>query len=233
MFRWLSVVSLFVLTTAVPAAAQSFDVLSRFTIGGAFVVSEPRGEFSHNVGTGYGAQGGVMFHLVRSGLVNLRFDVAGVVYDKEEKLVPASTSRIIFEVKTTNSIATLTAGPEVAKPTGRLRPYANLGYSRLLFRTTSSLKGSESSDAEITNTTNYSDSTDAWVYGAGLRIPLGSIESPLTLDLGVRYYRGGEASYLREGSIHDNIDGSIAITPLSSRTPMLMYAVGVQFRIPR
>jgi len=220
------------IAAAVPAAAQSFDLLSRFSVGGSFVVSQPKDEFSHNVGNGYGGQGGVMFHLLRSGLVNLRFDVSGVVYDKEEKLVPLSeTERILFEVTTTNSIITFTAGPEIARPAGRVRPYANVGYSRLLFRTTSSLKGT--SDEVDTTTTNYSDSTDAWVYSGGVRIPLGSVESPLTLDLGLRYYRGGEASYLREGSIRDHFDGSISITPLSSRTPMLMYAVGIQFRIPR
>jgi opacity protein-like surface antigen len=222
-----------VVASASPAAAQSFDLLSRFSVGGSFAISQPKGEFAENVGNGYGAQGGVMFHLVRSGLVSLRFDVSGVVYDREEKVVPASTSRILFEVTTTNSIVALTWGPEVAVPTGRIRPYANVGYSRLLFRTSSSLKGTGSSDPQITNTTNYKDSTNAWVYSGGVRIPLGNIESPLTLDLGLRYHRGGEASYLREGSIRDNPDGSITITPLTSHTPFVLYTMGVQFRIPR
>jgi hypothetical protein len=33
-------------------------------------------------------------------------------------------------------------------------------------------------------------------------------------------------SYLREGSIVDNPDGSTTIVPFFSRTPFLMYAVG-------
>jgi len=222
-----------VLAVATPAAGQNFDLLSRFTVGGGFAMSQPKEEFGENVGNGYGAQGGVLFHLVRSGLINLRFDASGVVYDREEKFVPASTSRVIFEVTTTNSIVTLTLGPEIAKPDGRLRPYANVGYSRLLFRTTSTLKGTGSSDEALSTTTNFKDSTNAWVYGGGLRIPLGNIESPILLDLGLRYYRGGAASYLREGSILDHPDGSITIFPLSSRTPFVMYAVGVQYRIPR
>ena len=128
---------------AAPAAAQVPDFRSRFTMGGTFVVSQPKEEFSHNIGNGYGAQGGVMFHLVRSGLVNLRFDASGVIYDKEKQTVPFSETvgnRILVDVTTTNSIVTLDVGPEVAVPTGRLRPYANVGYSRLFFRTTSSLK---------------------------------------------------------------------------------------------
>jgi hypothetical protein len=54
----------------------------------------------------------------------------------------------------------------------------------------------------------------------------------LSLDLGVRYHRGGEASYLREGSIEDQADGSIRFTPLQSRTSHMVYLIGVRFRIP-
>ncbi|HET9220591.1 MAG TPA: outer membrane beta-barrel protein [Terriglobia bacterium] len=226
--------SLLIVGTAVPAEAQEFERLSRFSVGGNFVISQPRGDLGDNISTGYGAQGTVLFHLLRSGLINLRFDFSDAVYGREEKFVPGSTSRVVFEVTTTNSIMAVTLGPEIAVPAGRFRPYANVGYSRLFLRTKSSLKGIDSSEEELTNTTNYEDSTNAWVYGGGVRIPLGNTESALlALDLGLRYYHGGTASYLREGSIQDYPDGSITITPLSSRTPILMYAVGVQFRIPR
>jgi hypothetical protein len=231
---YLLALSLVIVVAAVPADAQDFERLSRFSVAGSFVISQPRGEFGENVSTGYGAQGTVLFHLLRSGLLNLRFDLSDATYGREEKFVPASTSRVVFEVTTTNSILTLAWGPEIAVPTGRFRPYANVGYSRLNFTTRSSLKGTESSDEELTKTTNYEDSTNAWVFGGGIRIPLGNIESaPLALDLGLRYYHGGTASYLREGSIQDQPDGSISITPLTTRTPILVYTVGVQFRIPR
>jgi hypothetical protein len=136
------------------------------------------------------------------------------------------------DLTTRNTITTFSLGPELAKPTGRIRPYVNAGYSRLLFRTTSSLRGSDSSEEDFTSTTNYKDSTGAWVYGGGLRFQLGPARSPLSLDLGLRDHRGGSASYLREGSIQDNPDGSITINPLSSRTPFLAYTVGVKLRIP-
>jgi hypothetical protein len=207
---------------------------SRFSIGGSFAVSQPKEEFRQNVGNGYGAQGTVLFHLVRSGLVNLRMDISGVTYDREKFRVPFSETvggRVLVDVTTTNSIIAFTWGPEFAVPHGRVRPYVNAGYSRLLFWTTSSVSGTRSSSEEIASTTNHKDGTGAWVYSGGVRIPIGS--SPASLDLGLRYYRGGEASYLREGSIFDNADGSISIFPLRSRTPFVVYAVGVQFRIPR
>jgi hypothetical protein len=220
---------------AIPAAAQNREQ-TRFTLGGSFIVAQPKEDFRLNVGNGYGANGTVIYHLLRSGLVNLRLDFSGVQYDSEKKSVPISPTiggRILVDMTTRNSILAFGWGPELAAPAGRIRPYVNAEYSRLFFRTTTSLEGiDDSSDELVANTTNFSDGVGAWVFGGGLRLPLGKVSSPAQLDLGLRYYRGGEASYLREGSIIDNPDGSITINPLTSRTPFLMYSVGIQFRIP-
>ena len=199
------------------------------------MVLQPREGFAQGIGNGYGGGGGVIYHLTRSGLLGLRFDISGVQYGHESKEVPLSGtigSRIIVKVNTNNSITALSLAPELAKPSGRVRPYVNVGYSAVLFRTTSSVPKLDSSDGGNTSTTNFKDSNRAWVYGGGLRVQLGGHTSPLTLDAGLRYNRGGTASYLREGSIQDNSDGTITITPLTSRTPFLVYTVGVKFRIP-
>lgn len=230
----LGVSGLLILAIALSAVAQD-TTQTRFTVGGSFIISQPKEEFSLNVGNGYGANGTVMYHLVRSGLVSLRFDFSGAQYDSEKITVPLSPTigeRILVDLTTRNSILAISWGPEVAMPTGRVRPYANVAYSRLFFRTTSSIEGVDDDNGDFADTTNYKDGTDAWVYGVGLRFPLGRVTSPLTLDLGLRYHRGGRASYLKEGSIIDHPDGSISIFPLSSRTPFLMYTFGVQFRIP-
>jgi hypothetical protein len=203
-------------------------------VGGSFIASEPKEEFRQNVGNGYGAGGSVMYHLLRSGVLSLRFDASGVVYGNETKRGPFSQTvggRILVDVTTTNWIADISWGPELAVPSGWVRPYAGVAYSRLFFRTTSTVEGIRSSDEPIASTTNFKDGTGAWVYSGGLRFPFGRT-SPASLDVGLRYHRGGNASYLREGSILDNPDGSITILPLSSRTPFLVYSIGVQFRIP-
>jgi opacity protein-like surface antigen len=140
--------------------------------------------------------------------------------------------RILVDVSTSNTIIGVGVGPEFAVPYGPVRPYVQAGFSGVLFRTVSSVSGTRSSDEPIATTTNLSDWTRAWVAGAGLRIPLGGRDAPVDLDLGLRYHRGGEARYLREGSIIDNPDGSITINPLVSQTPFMVYSVGVRFRIP-
>ena len=208
---------------------------TRFAVGLGFIVSEPKEAFDENVGVGFGVGGAFQYHVDRPGWFAVRFDAAWLRYGHETKRVPFSQTvggRILVDVSTSNSIIGLGVGPEVALPYGPVRPYLNAGFSGLLFRTASSVSGIRSSDEPIAATTNLSDWTGAWVLGAGLRFPLGGRESPVDLDLGVRYHRGGEALYLREGSIIDNPDGSITIHPLNSRTPFMVYGVGVRFRIP-
>jgi len=222
-------------TTAANAQTRLSPAETRFSVGGSFIISQPKEGFSQAIGNGYGGGGGVIYNLTRSGLLAVRFDISSVQYGHETKTVPLSGtvgSRILVDVNTSNSITAITWGPELAKPTGRVRPYVNFGYSALFFRTTSSVEDVDSSEGDAFHTTNFKDSTRAWVYGGGLRIQLGGRNSPVTLDTGVRYYRGGTVSYLREGSIQDNPDGTITMTPLTSKTPFLAYTVGVKFRIP-
>ena len=232
--RYALLLSVFVSTAA---SAQSLPGPSetRFAGSGGFMVSQPKEGFSQAIGNGYGGGGGVIYYLMRSGLLGIRFDISGFQYGHETKTAPLSEtigSRVLVDVNTSNSITALSWGAELAKPTGRLRPYVNFGYSALLFRTTSSIENVDSSDDNALHTTNFKDSTRAWVYGGGLRFQLGGRTSPVMLDTGLRYYRGGTVSYLREGGIQDNPDGSITMTPLTSKTPFLVYTIGVRVRIP-
>ena len=167
--------------------------------------------------------------------VNLRFDPSWLRYGHESKRVPFSRTvggRIEVDVTTTNQIVGLSFGPELTLPKGPVRPYLNAAFSGLLFWTTSSVRGIDSDDEEIARMTNHRDWTRAWVFGTGVKVPLGGRDSNFKLDFGVRYHNGSEASYLREGSIRDNPDGSITITPLTNETPFLMYSVGFNYRFP-
>ena len=229
-------VPVLILLLAACLDAQIAPESTRFTITGAPVLSLPAGEFRSNVGNGFGAVGAFLYHLDRPGIFSLRFDVSGVEYGREKKEVPISPTigeRVLVDVTTTNSIIGLSFGPELAVPRGAFRPYVNTGFSELFFRTSSGVHGTSSGET-FASTTNFSDATAAWFLGGGARIPLAgnNPRKAISLDVGVRYYRGGTASYLREGSIQDNPDGSISFTPLSSRTPHVVYLIGVRFRIP-
>lgn len=219
----------------VPPAAAQEPQSTRFTIAGAPMLSQPKEGFRQNVGNGFGGGGALLYRLDKTGVLSLRFDVSGLAYGRETKRVPLSElvgARILVDATTTNSIAAFSFGPELAIPIRAVRPYVNAAVSGLLFRTSSSVKGTGLSSEPIASTTNYSDSTRAWVFGGGVRIPIPRGGPNLRLDIGIRYYRGGEVSYLREGSIQDRPDGSISISPLTSRTPYMAYLIGIRYRIP-
>jgi hypothetical protein len=48
--------------------------------------------------------------------------------------------------------------------------------------------------------------TRTWIFGGGLYIPLSGRLSLMSIDIGGRYFTGGEATYLRKGAIRDNPD---------------------------
>ena len=231
----LAAASVWMVLPAVSASAQGTRESTRFSINGAPILSQPTGEFRQNLGNAFGGMGAVLYHLDRPGIFSLRFDVSAVPYGHEERRLPLSPTigeRILVDVGTTNWMTAISFGPELALPRGPVRPYLNAGFSGLLFRTSSAIDADTSEP--IGSTTNYSDSTTAWFWGGGVRIPLAG-DNPrkaISLDIGMRYYRGGLASYLREGSIQDQPDGSIRIDALQSRTPHLVYTIGVRFRIP-
>jgi hypothetical protein len=215
-------------------AAQRFADSTRFNITGAPILSLPRGEFGHNIGNQFGATGGVAYHVDRPGFVSLRFDVSGYQYgsEKNRSTLHPFGGRLSFDVRTTNTLAAIGGGPELAWPRGRVRPYANAGISKQFFRTSSYVEGVDSE--AFASTTNHKDSVAAWVFGGGVRVPLvmNDPRKAISLDLGVRYSRGGVASYLREDSIQDLPDGSLAINPFITRTPQVVYLIGLRYRIP-
>jgi hypothetical protein len=233
-------VAVIVLALAGPLRAfgQFAPESTRFSIGGGPIFNEPTGQFRQNVSNAVGGGVGFLYHVDRTGFFGLRFDVSGVSYGSETRKVPISrpiTDRILLDETTSNSITTISFGPELAWPKGRIRPYINGGISKLLFRTSTSLDVTDS-DGNSISTTNFKDSAGAWFAGGGVRLPVGngSIASrAITLDFGVRYHSGATASYLREGSIQDGPGGTITITPLMSRTPYLAYTAGIRVRIPR
>ena len=221
---------------AVPAemTAQGIPIQpTRFDVGISVTLTQPRGEFRQNIGNSIGGGGSLLYHLDRPGWLSLRFDGSGTSYGREEqsaRLSPTIPARILGDITTSNSIAGVSFGPEFAVPKGRVRPYFHTEFSGLFLWTNSSLCCAQ--DGDIASTTNFKDNTRAWVYGSGVRILVSRARIEPMIDLGVRYHRGGQASYLRKGGIQDNPDGSISVAPLSSKTPYMVYLVGVRIRIP-
>lgn len=196
----------------------------------AFTQSRPLGELGQNIGFGYGASGAYLFRLDRAGVFSLRSDVAFVDYGHETKRVPLSSTiggRIQVKVVTRNHIVPVSIGPQLTWPTGYFRPYVRGGLGGQLFFTDSHVEGT-SDNVDFARTSNQSDATASWVAGGGFYVPISNRRVNVLLDLGVQYFGGGHAQYLRPGSIEDLANAEIRITPLESDTRMALVHVGVK-----
>ena len=206
---------------------------SRFTLVGDLLVAQPKGEFATQLDTeGFGANIGGIFRLDREGIFNIRADLGGMQYGSETFYVPylPITGRVSLDVETTNNSFWGSIGPQITVPAGPVQPYVNaaVGFVDLVTRT--SVRGSDS-EYEYASTNNSDDVTSAWIFGGGMYVPFGR-RSDWKLHAGARYFYGGEATYLKEGDIQDNPDGSVTLFPRTSKTHQVTWQLGVAYTFP-
>ena len=206
---------------------------SRFTLVGDLLVSQPKGEFGTEIDTeGCGANVGGLFRLDREGLFSIRADVGGMQYGSETLRAPylPITGRVSLDVETTNSVFWGSVGPQITVPVGPVQPYVNAAIGFMDFNTSTSVRGSDSR-YEYASSTNSDDATAAYIFGAGLYVPFGQ-QKTWKLHAGARYFYGGEATYLKEGAIRDNPNGSVTLFPSRSKTDQVTWQVGVSYTFP-
>lgn len=208
---------------------------SRFTLGGGFLMSQPKGDLANNIDNGFGGDFYGLFRVNRDGVLSLRADLGGAQYGSETLPAPSVFGgRVGFEVETSNSILWATIGPQVMVPVGPVRPYGNVAVGVMHFTTSSSVRGTGDYQGEtFASTENQSDNTRTWIFGGGLYIPLSGSFSLMSIDIGGRYFTGGEATYLRKGAIRDNPDGTITMFPSHSKTDQVAWHIGVSYTIPQ
>lgn len=206
------------------------DFLRRSSVSVAVSQTRPMGLLGRNIGLGYGISGAYLFRLDRDGVLSIRADVAGIQYGNESKHTPFSETvggRVQVNVRTTNYIIPMSVGPQLAWPSGAIRPYVNAGVGAQLFLTESAVEGSDNFTV-IASSTNQSDAAAMWVAGGGVYVPVVPGLNRVQLDLGVQYVSGGRARYLAPGSIVDLPAGQLRITPFESETRLVKLHVGAR-----
>lgn len=198
----------------------------------SFLQIRPLGGLGQNISFGYGGSANYIFRLDQAGVAGLRVGGSFAGYGRETARVPLSYSiggRILADVNTDNTIGALTIGPQLMFPEGFIRPYVNAGVGVIWFATTSSVSGVDGQNGSSNFATrNYSDGTPTWTVGTGIHVPIARRTASLLLDFGVEYFYGGEASYLRKGSIVDLPNAQIEIHPLRSETRFLNVTAGMR-----
>ena len=231
-----SLSALVVSAVLAPALAHAQDARfneprrpSRAFAGVHLMAAQPLGEFDDYIDWGGGIGGEFLYAFDRQGAIGLRMNLGIMMYGRERKRVPLSSTlgRIRVDVSTSNNIFVLGAGPQVMLPSGAVRPYLNATAGLSYFFTRSSVEGS--ADVKpFASSTNFDDATFAWAAGGGLYIPLRrGRKNPLSLDIGAQYHANGEARYLRKGSIQEDGTGEIFFDPIRSQTNLITYRLGI------
>jgi hypothetical protein len=215
------------------AAAASLGAQERRAprghVGLSFVAADPLGGLDAFFDHGFGGQIDGSWALTEDRTVRLRGDLGFLVYGHERiqycYMVPIGC-RVEAELTTTNNIVYFGVGPELAFTAGAFEPYVYGTTGLSYFATISSLDGADGGP-DWAETTNYDDVVMAWRLGGGTRLRVSRGRHPVSLDFGVERHQNGMASFLTEGDIVDNPDGSITLFPNRSDANLLTLRFGV------
>jgi hypothetical protein len=218
------------------AAAASAQIVynapstpSRFVVGGDIAISQPKGEFASNVPTGYGFDVSGLFKLDPKGWFGIRADIGSVRYGHEHMdLGFFGPAAIELDLNTDNKIEFGAIGLQLQFPDGPFRPYASASYSGVHLATESCVSNPDGFVEDQCHS-NHGDWVGAGVFGGGVTIPFG--QSRASLNLGGRYHYGAKATYLREGDIIDNPDGSVTLNVRSSKTDFVLWQIGFTYNL--
>ena len=218
--------------------AASALAQNRFQAGGHFMLGYPQAGFRENVeNSGLGGNFYFGYRFPRS-LLSAGVSLGFLIYGHERHAEPLSWTipDVIVDVRTTNSILLCHLFLRLQPARGKVRPYLD-GLVGLNYLTTDTSVGDHDDwDDDSISSNNLNDLALSYGMGGGVMISLvdfinardGRRVMSLDLDLGVRYLKGGEAEYLREGSIHRG-DGEVTYDVSRSRTDLLKINIGVTF----
>jgi len=234
-----------IVVNAPPAAAQAAPARRIWEIGIDALGALPLGAFADHIDDAAGVSIYTNVAL-RHSMFSAGGEAAWMGY--------GSTSRTVYlggvipevpdaavDVVTDNSMLLVHGRLRAQRQQGRWRPYADgqVGFTELSTDTTvkgafectyvpsGSGGGSPScSQSEAGHANHARDFVLSYGGSAGVMMRFGSW--PASLDLAVRYHRGGEALYLTEGAVHP-VGDQVVLDFSRSRTDMVLFCVGVAF----
>lgn len=226
---------------AAPAgkAAAQVPTSSFLEVGGGFDLGIPRGAFKLNVPQfGFGGSGYVAVRPAGGPLL-LGGDLGFMIYGRESRREPFSTTipDVTVRVVTSNNILMGHLFLRLQPPTGAVRPYIEGLIGFKYFWTETRIENiSDPSEEPIARSTNQQDA--AWSYGGGMGLAIqvwdatrarakkGEGLVAVFVDLRLRLLLGSEAEYLKKGSIR-RVGSEVRFDVQRSETDFLVPHIGV------
>ncbi len=220
--------ALLLLLASTPAAAQArpddSPERSRFSGSIALLNTQPLGSLETGPGIGVAASGA--WALDPRHIVRIRGEVRAAGYGAESRRACLTSCLIEVDINTTYATFYVGVGPELALPIAGAQLVLDATGGFGSFGVSSSVQGvSDSEDAF--STTNFEDDFFAWSTGGELRIP---VSRQLSIAVGARYQHNGQASYVNEGGITVNGDGSLNISSRTTDANFMAITLGVAVR---
>lgn len=206
---------------------------SQDLLGGIdFVLGIPKGEFSRNIdNNGYG--GSLLFgYAPESDPFFVGIEGAYLVYGSDTRREPFSTTipDVTVDVTTTNAIVLAHLIVRLQPNTGGIRPYleGSVGLNYLFTETKIENRGIPGQ--EVASSINQSDVAFSYGPAGGVMFRVyeateGERLSEVLIDIRVRYLWGGDAEYLKEGSIRRQ-GVNVAYDTYKSKTDLLTIQLG-------
>jgi len=203
-----------------------------------FVIGSPKGEFRDNLDrNGYGLSLGGLFKPGVSPLgFGIEFGFMNYGHDSRDEPLSTTIPDLTVRVENTNNIVSGGLILRLQPYRSFLSPYVDglLGFKYIYTETTIKNLGSWGEDEEIASSKNLDDITYYYGIGGGVMFLIYRFENvdenigslDLNLDIKCRYIIGGEAEYLKEGSIR-RVDGKVKYDIHKSDTEMMMFHIGL------
>jgi len=223
-----------------PLHAQSVKGQPCFGGAGHFLLGFPQGEFKDNVDRiGYGVSGEFLYSFGPTP-VKIGASLGFLIYGRETREEPFSTTipDVTVDVTTSNNVLLGHFLIRLQPRVGPIRPYLDglVGFNYLFTQT--KIESQEGQDQDIATSTNFDDFAFSYGGGGGIMIKVydgtkkrkpskGGLTAVL-VDARVRYLKGSEAEYLKEGSIGRE-DTEVTYDVIKSNTDLLTVQIGAIF----
>lgn len=220
----------FLTAAAIPGEASAQNAKGRVA-GEGFMwgqVAAPVGEFHNHVELAGGFGLGGLLYLHPERYAALRVEGNLVIYGAETIRTPLSPTVpfVDVDVRTTNSILSAGAGPQIFLSRGPIRPYVFGTVGLSYFVTETNVQG-DHDEEPFASTTNYDDLNLSLTGGGGISVGVYQGEVTVHLDLSAAYSHNGLTEYLTKGGLRSLPRGGWVANPILSDANLMTYRVGI------
>ncbi|MCP4685056.1 MAG: hypothetical protein GY867_06350 [bacterium] len=235
-----SILTLIAAIVAIAVSSGAVQAQTNWSGGIHFNGGFPQGDMKDQIDNNAFGIGGQIFYSPKESPLAIGFDLSWMNYGNESRREPFSTTipDVTVNVETSNNIVQAFFVLRGQMPEGPIRLYGDAlaGFNYLYTET--QITDSDLFDENVASSTNQDDAAFAYGFGGGIMVPVytrktdgenGKGPLDVLIDGGVRYVAGGEAEYLKKGSIRRE-NTAVTFDTIKSKTNMMKLHLGVVVR---